>query len=118
MPLYNDENPHPEYGTNPNIRNVQGHTDYPKLVFPKGMEHSPENFEQRIIVENEKEELEVAGDPAEYAKLDAEYATKAKAAGKVLMQKIAPQMRMRAAEYLAAQKAGEAPKEPKKQGWS
>jgi hypothetical protein len=52
MPLYDENNPHPGFGKDPNIRNVQGHTDYPKFVTNKDGE--------RVIVNNPTEEEEIA----------------------------------------------------------
>ena len=64
MPIYDNENPHPEYGKNPNIRNEQGHTEYPKLVFPKdfklaGKTPTKAELEARVVVNNPTEEAEV-----------------------------------------------------------
>jgi hypothetical protein len=53
MPNYDNENPHPGFGKDPNIRNVQGHTEYPKYVTDKNGE--------RIIVNNPTEEMEATG---------------------------------------------------------
>jgi len=66
MPQYDNENPHPEFGKNPNIRNVQGHTEYPKLVFPKdyklaGKTPTKVELEARVVVNNPAEEAEVTG---------------------------------------------------------
>lgn len=61
MPIYDNENPHPEYGKNPNIRNIQGHTEYPKWVFPAGVEPTKANFEQRVLVNNPEEEAKAIG---------------------------------------------------------
>lgn len=53
MPNYDNENPHPGFGKDPNIRNVQGHTEYPKYVTNKDGE--------RVIVNNPTEEEEATG---------------------------------------------------------
>ena len=50
---YDNENPHPGFGKDPNIRNVQGHTEYPKYVTNAGGE--------RVIVNNPSEEAEAIG---------------------------------------------------------
>jgi len=66
MPQYDNENPHPEFGKNPNIRNVQGHTEYPKFVFPKNFKLADKTpnkleLEARVVVNNPAEEAEVTG---------------------------------------------------------
>jgi hypothetical protein len=61
MPVYDNENPHPEYGKNPNIRNIQGHTEYPKYVFPKGVDAIKANFDSRVLVNNPEEEAKATG---------------------------------------------------------
>lgn len=53
MPNYDNENPHPAFGKDPNIRNAQGHTEYPKYVTNKAGE--------RVIVNNPAEEEEETG---------------------------------------------------------
>ncbi len=53
MPNYDNENPHPGFGKDPNIRNVQGHTEYPKYVTNKEG--------ARVIVNNPTEEEEATG---------------------------------------------------------
>ena len=52
---YNVSNPHPEYGSNPNIINEFGHTAYPKMVYPKGPD------EAGVIVNSESEEVALMG---------------------------------------------------------
>lgn len=115
--MYSAENPHPGYTIDPNIRNPEGHTEYPKIVFPENMEHTPANFDNRIIVENPEEELQVCGDPDKYALADLNYKKIAVAAGKELTKKNAPQMMMRAKEFLAAQAAGKPLPMGKTKGW-
>ena len=53
MPNYDNENPHPGFGKDPNIRNVQGHTEYPKYV--------TDQSGARVIVNNPTEEMEATG---------------------------------------------------------
>lgn len=70
MPQYDNENPHPEFGKNPNIRNEQGHTEYPKLVFPKefkiaGKTPTKVELESRVVVNSPAEEAEVTGEASE-----------------------------------------------------
>lgn len=57
---YNVSNPHPKYGKDDNIINQQGHTIYPKMVYPNGPDHA------YVIVKNAEEEAEaMGGKPAE-----------------------------------------------------
>ncbi len=52
--VYGVSNPHPGFGTDPNIINVFGHTKYPMFVTKPGTD-------QRVIVNNESEENEALG---------------------------------------------------------
>ena len=56
--VYGVSNPHPGYGTDPNILNVFGHTKYPMMVEkPNG---------EKVVVNNEDEEHTALGkEPAE-----------------------------------------------------
>lgn len=55
---YNVSNPHPEYGSNPNILNEYGHTAYPKMIYPDGKE-SP-----GVVVNSLEEERALTGEPS------------------------------------------------------
>jgi hypothetical protein len=60
---YSVGNPHPLYGTDPNIINEYGHTAYPKWVYPNG----PAN--EGFIVNSAAEEAEKLGKaPAPWGK--------------------------------------------------
>ena len=52
--VYGVANPHPGYGKDPNILNVFGHTKYPMWVTKAGTD-------ERVIVNNEEEELAALG---------------------------------------------------------
>lgn len=54
MSQYTVENPHPEFGKNPNIINELGHTRYPRWV--------KNSAGERVVVKDEDEELEVTGE--------------------------------------------------------
>lgn len=60
---YTVSQPHPLYGTDPNIINEFGHTIYPKMVYPHG-KHST-----GVIVNDAEEEKSIMGGEVEKPKL-------------------------------------------------
>ena len=50
---YDVSNPHPGYGTDPNILNEYGHSVYPKMIYPQGQTYPG------VIVNNQAEEDEI-----------------------------------------------------------
>lgn len=61
--MYDVSNPHPGYGTDPNILNEFGHTAYPKWVATG--EKTDKGHEVRVLVKDEAEETEVTGKKAD-----------------------------------------------------
>lgn len=59
---YSVSNPHPKFGKDTNILNEQGHTEYPKMIYPHGKENAG------VVAKNAEEEASILGGNAPEAK--------------------------------------------------